>query len=474
MSHVSLLIVAIYFAALLSIPLAVKRSRTPQGATAWCVALISFPLIALPLFLVFGRSKFYGYVESHRAAAAHVASRLSELHQAIRHAAGLLPDEWAPFAKIMEDVNKMPFARGNRVELLVDGHATYESMIATIGEAKSYILLQSYIFRDDGIGSRMIHALKERSQAGVAVYVLYDKIGSMDLGQSFIRQCEDHGISIRAFVTSRRGSRWQINFRNHRKILVVDGRSAHVGGLNIGDDYLGLYQKVGRWRDTHMRVMGPAAIQAQVAFAKDWFWAAGEMPRLLWTIPDVAGDALVAITHTGPADATGYATLTHLEAFNRARTRIWIATPYFVPDEPIERAMELAARRGVEVRCLLPARNDNLMIQMASLTYVERLQKAGVVFYRYPSKSKGFLHQKCFLIDEDLSAVGSTNLDNRSLHINFETQAFVWDRGFARAMHDVFMADFQQAEKISLDYFARKNYWRKLAAKVVNLAAPIL
>jgi len=474
MGHFSMVVVAIYIAALLSMPLAVKRSRTPQGATAWCVALISFPFLALPLFLVFGRSKFYGYVESHRAAAAHVAAKLKELHHAIRDVASALPDEWAPFGRIVEDVNQMPFAKGNRVELLVDGDATYESMLATIGAARSYILLQSYILRDDGIGSRIINALKQKSREGVSVFVLYDKVGSMDLGKDFTRQCEAHGIIARAFVTSRRGTRWQINFRNHRKILVVDGHSAHVGGLNIGDDYLGLYPKIGRWRDTHMKVVGPAAIHAQVAFAKDWFWAAGEIPRLNWTIPEVAGDAVVAITHTGPADATGYATLTHLEAFNRARTRIWIATPYFVPDEPVERSLELAARRGVEVRCLLPARNDNLMIQMASLTYVERLQKAGVVFYRFPGKSKGFLHQKCFLIDDHLAAVGSTNLDNRSFHINFETQAFVWDRAFTDLLHESFCKDFQHAEKISVDYFARKNYWRKLAAKFLNLAAPIL
>jgi cardiolipin synthase len=472
--YLSLIVGAIYVAAFLSIPLAVKRSRTPQGATAWCVALISFPFTALPLFLIFGRSKFYGYVESHRAAATHVAGKLFELFQVIRGESAAAPEQFGPLFRIVDSVNKMPFAKGNQVELLIDGEATYSSMIAAISDAKRHILLQSYILRDDGIGSRIMSALKERGKSGVAVYVLFDKIGSMDLGPEFIKQCTDDGIKIRAFVTSRSGSRWQINFRNHRKLLIVDGQSAHVGGLNIGDDYLGLYAKVGRWRDTHMRVIGPAAIHAQVAFAKDWFWAAGEILDLDWTMPDPCGDAIVAITHTGPADPTGYATLMHLEAFNSARSRIWIATPYFIPDEPLDRALELAARRGVEVRCLLPARNDNKMIQMASMTYVERLQKAGVAFYRYPAKSKGFLHQKCFLIDTELSSVGSTNLDNRSLHINFESQAIVHDQQFAQRLSESFEVDFQHSELISHDYFAHKTYWMKLAAKLLNLAAPIL
>ncbi len=474
MQHFSLLVVAVYLTALASIPLAVKRSRTPQGATAWCVALLSFPFLTLPLFLIFGRSKFYGYVESHRAAAAHVVGRLSELHRSILQVSAEVSDDWIAFAKLIENVNKMPFSRGNHVDLLLNGDATYDSMIAAIGEAKKYILLQSYILRDDEIGRRILDALRDKALQGVAVYILFDRIGSMDLDQKFMQQCAIDGLNIRPFLTSRRGRRWQINFRNHRKIMVVDGTSAHVGGLNIGDDYLGLHSRVGHWRDTHVRIKGPAAIQAQVAFAKDWFWAAGYIPQLNWTIPDDFGPARVAITHTGPADVTSYATLSHLAAFNSARSRIWIATPYFVPDEPIERALELAARRGVDVRCLLPARNDNLMIQMASLTYVDRLQKAGVEFYRYPGKSKGFLHQKCFLIDDALSAVGSTNLDNRSLHINFESQAFILDQSFAKMLHDSFMVDFDRAEKISIDHFSRKNYWRRLAAKCLNLAAPIL
>jgi cardiolipin synthase len=304
---------------------------------------------------------------------------------------------------------------------------------------------------------------------------MYDEIGSSRLPMKFIHQLKQHGVAVSGFKTTKgRGNRFQVNFRNHRKLLVVDGRSAFVGGLNVGDDYLGLYPDVGPWRDTHMKIQGPAVQIAQVSFVLDWFWPTEEIPELNWQPQVSDGDASVTVIHTGPADTTTIATLYHVEAFNTAQERIWIANPYFVPDEPTAKALELAALRGVDVRIIVPANNDNRLVQLAAMTYIDQLQQSGVKFFFYKQGAKGFLHEKVFLVDERLSAVGTTNLDNRSLHINFECSALVVDREFAAKVETMFISDFADSTQMEHLVFDGKTYWYRLAAKTANLAAPML
>jgi cardiolipin synthase len=257
-------------------------------------------------------------------------------------------------------------------------------------------------------------------------------------------------------------------------LVIVDGHSAFVGGLNVGDDYLGLYPKVGPFRDTHVKIKGPAVQIAQASFVKDWYWPTKVILELNWYPNSSGGKSHVTVAHTGPADTATVATLYHLEAFSVARERIWIANPYFVPDEPIAKALELAALRGIDVRVILPANNDNWLVQMAAMTYVEQLQKAGVKFYLYKQGAKGFLHQKVFLVDDALSSVGTTNLDNRSLHINFECSALVIDKEFASKVESMLKNDLAESTFLEKSEMEAWSYWYKLAAKTANLGAPML
>jgi cardiolipin synthase len=473
---IAFVIAVTYLLAAFHVVLAIQSSRTPQGATAWSIALISMPFVALPLYWLFGRSKFHGYVEAHRRVGKRVHQQVDQFLKDLHDKAAPAPEGMESLFRLVDDVTRLPFTRGNTAELLIDGQQTFDSMLKAIRAAEDYVLIQFYIYRADDIGKKIADALLERARSGVRVYFMYDEIGSSRLPVRFIRQLKQNGVAVSGFKTTKgQGNRFQVNFRNHRKLLVVDGREAFVGGLNVGDDYLGLYPDVGPWRDTHMRLQGPAVQIAQVSFVLDWYWPTEEVPEQLnWQPHDSDGDASVTVIHTGPADEATLATLYHVEAFNSARDRIWIANPYFVPDEPTSKALELAALRGVDVRIILPANNDNRLVQFAAMNYLNQLQPSGIKFYFYKQGGRGFLHQKVFLVDGQLSSVGTTNLDNRSLHINFECSALVVDREFAASVEAMFVTDFANSVLLERPVFEGKSRWYRLAAKAANLAAPML
>jgi cardiolipin synthase len=472
---VSFVVAAVYLVAIANIPLAIKNSRTPQGATAWSVALISFPFLTVPLYWIFGRSKFHGYVNAHRNMNEQVRQRTREVMARIEAEATPAPERLKPLCDLVHKLTELPFTRGNAVDLLIDGEQTFTSILSAIGEAQNYILIQFYIYRDDDIGRKIKDALIERAKAGVRVYFMYDEIGSPRLPQKFLAELRQHGIEETGFKTTKgRGNRFQINFRNHRKLVVVDGHTAFVGGLNVGDDYLGLYPKVGPWRDTHVKIKGPAVQIAQVSFVKDWYWPTEAILDLNWHPQSAGGKSHVTVAHTGPADTATVATMYHLEAFNAAQSRIWIANPYFVPDEPTAKALEIAALRGIDVRIILPANNDNRFVQLAAMTYVQQLLPAGVKFYLYKKGQQGFLHQKVFLIDDQISAIGTTNLDNRSLHINFECSALIIDSEFACQVEKMLLDDFAQSTPLEKSEVEAWPHWYRLATKTANLAAPLL
>ncbi len=269
------------------------------------------------------------------------------------------------------------------------------------------------------------------------------------------------------------GRKYQLNFRNHRKILVVDGKVGFAGGLNIGGEYLGKDDVLTPWRDTHLRVTGPAAVMLQAPFAEDWHWAAGEVPDDIdWTIreSDSAGDASVLCLPTGPADERETCGLFFLSAINSAEKRLWITTPYFVPDMQTLSALKLAALRGVDVRVMVPDLNDSTLVKYSSFSYLDEIGRNGISAYRF---QKGFLHQKVMLIDDDLSVIGSANLDNRSFRLNFEVILAVKDTRLASDVEKMLENDFENSRKIPSGTLASKSFAVRLASSFARLLAPI-
>ena len=283
--------------------------------------------------------------------------------------------------------------------------------------------------------------LVERASAGVEVLFLYDRIGSK-LPPSYLKTLRSAGVQVYDFY-AKKGLRnpFRVNFRNHRKIVVVDGEVAWIGGHNVSNDYLGK-GKLGHWRDTHVKIEGAAVLAAQLSFAEDWYWVTKQIKEFSW-IPKVIENGVgVLVVPTGPADKSSGAQLTLLHAINSATDRLWLASPYFIPDEAINTALQVASLRGVDVRVLIPDNPDHFLVYHATFAYFSDVIESGVQFYRY---TNGFLHQKVILIDSDLASVGTLNLDNRSLHLNFEITAFIKDAAFAQEIESMLLTDFESS-----------------------------
>jgi cardiolipin synthase len=450
---------------------AILSVRTAQGAIAWAISLNTFPYVAVPAYWVFGRSNFEGYVMLRRNTDAEMSDAGRKLAQdlaAMRPASEREPAG----AELLEKLAKLPATRGNHTELLIDGEATFRAIFESIQEAREYVLVQFYIIHDDGLGRRLKDALIAKARAGIRCYVLYDEIGSHDLPTPYANELRAAGVDIRPFNTRQGPSnRFQLNFRNHRKVVVCDGRVAFVGGHNVGDEYLGNDPKIGAWRDTHVKVQGPVVQCLQVAWLEDWNWATGTRPSLNWSPQAAPGgeDGVAFCLPSGPADEFETCTLFFLHAIHAAKKRVWIASPYFVPDEQFISALQLAALRGVDVRILLPAHADNQLVYLSSFTFLPQLEKAGVQTWRY---TQGFLHEKVLIVD-DYCGVGTANFDNRSFRLNFEITLLFAEPSTLREMEAMFAADFARSTRATAADFTERSWWFRFAARTSRLMAPV-
>jgi cardiolipin synthase len=451
---------------------AVMSTRTSQGAIAWAVSLITFPYLAVPAYWVLGRSKFQGYVTARRSADGRNENIEREAIETTAQYRVADADR-REATRAAEALAGMPVLGGNRVDLLIDGDATFTSILEGIDQAKDYVLFQFFIVKDDGLGRKVKDHLIAKAREGVRVYFLYDEVGSHELPNSYLQELSDAGAQVTEFNTRKgRRNRFQINFRNHRKVVVVDGKMAWIGGHNVGDEYLGKSPKFGHWRDTHVRIEGPAVLKAQVSFCEDWAWAADTVPPLTWRAHPApnSSDDRVLIIPTGPADDLETASLMFVHAIHSAKERIWIASPYFVPDEAVMVALQLAGLGGVDVRVLIPDNPDHMLVYLAAYSYFDQAEQTGVKFYRYLD---GFLHEKVMLIDSDVATIGTANFDNRSFRLNFEITAAISNAELVAEVEQMFENDFQHARLMEEGEYDRKPWWFRFGVRLARLTSPI-
>ena len=450
---------------------AVMNVRTSQGAIAWAIPLAMFPWLAVPAYLVLGRSKFQGYVDSRRAGDLHINHIAITLwQQMMRFHAQVTPDD-EQHRKVLESLAKIPTTGGNKATLLIDGQATFDAMFAAMEKAERYILVQFFIVHDDEIGRELQQRLVRKARAGVKIHFLYDEIGSHDLPSSYLAALREAGIEAVPFNSTRgRGNRFQLNFRNHRKITVVDGKVAFVGGHNAGDEYLGKSKRFGPWRDTHIELEGPSVQGVQLTFLEDWYWATGHVPELEWKPVASDGDQKVLVLPSGPADSLDTCDLFFTYTIHAAKKRLWITSPYFVPDDSIVDALQLAALRGVDVRILLPNKPDHVLVYLSAFSYLDEMEKAGVKVYRY---QPGFMHQKAMLVDDAVGVVGTANLDNRSFRLNFELTILVADREFAKQTEAMLARDFAQSHELGAADLRTRSLAFRVAVRVARLLSPV-
>ncbi|WP_083097583.1 cardiolipin synthase [Pseudophaeobacter leonis] len=462
----SIAVVSMWTAAAVSALNAARTARTPQGAIGWVVFLLSVPLIALPAYLIFGQFRFKGYHRARVDLFSLIGAQTDMQESRDRAQQRINP---APF----EAISGLSLCRGNHCTLLIDGPDTFDAVLEAIDNASEYILFQFYIVRSDHLGTRLQEHLIQAARRGVTIWFMNDAIGSHGLPKTYLAALEAAGINLVDPKTSRGPKyRFHINFRNHRKTLVVDGHVGFTGGLNIGDEYLGLDPKFGPWRDTHLRLQGPSVQQLQLSFAEDWQWQTEEpiWELLNWTPSPAVANQSVLIAATGPGDQTANGSMLYFSAITASKERLWVASPYFVPDLDVVAALKHAALRGVDVRILLSNSIDHYLPWLAAFSYFDDLRKAGVRIYRY---SEGFMHQKVFLIDDAVAGVGTTNLDNRSFRLNFETMAVMFDPVMAQQLKSVLEQDFANSveETKLLD---AQNWKIRLLSPIARLFAPIL
>jgi cardiolipin synthase len=451
---------------------AVMTARTAQGSVAWAVSLVSIPFVALPAYLVFGRSRFEGMATAYDESKDEINQVYAEFNQNLQPWSVAADDKPSVY-KSIQQLTHMDLTHSNSAQLLINGDATFGSILDGVAKAQDYVLFQFYMFHDDELGRQVQAALIERAEAGVPVFMVYDEIGSHGLPDSYINKLRAAGVQASAFKTTQGSrNRFQLNFRNHRKMVVVDGKTAWVGGHNVGDEYMGRDPKFSPWRDTHVKLKGPVVLQLQATILGDLYWAMRQLPELNWQ-PEAAdgGNVKAMIVPFGPSDKFETAGLFFVTALNSAKQRIWLSAPYFVPDEAVMKALELAALRGVDVRIITTGTPDSWPVFLAAFSYIDRLRDLDIKFYSY---QPGFLHEKVILIDDEFSTVGTPNFDNRSFRLNFEVTSLIVDKAFNKEMEVMFENDFAHAVSISADYFEKRPFWWRLAANISRLAAPLL
>lgn len=443
---------------------ALFRPHSPQGTIAWMLGLLLLPLVTIPLYLILGAARI------HR----HTTSRHDrDSIQAFLKAHGAWSGSDSGISRTLCRCSGFAACTGNHVRILQDGNDTYHDMLQAVRQARRSILVEFFIIRNDRVGTTLRKVLEERALAGVQVYVIYDEVGSHKLPAGYLRSLRKAGVHTNS-VNGRRfwlSSILRLNYRNHRKLVVIDSELAYLGSLNVGLEYT---QGKGRayWRDTFVSLQGPIVCQCFLSFADDWKRATGQDITHLSIPQSAAGEHSCQLIPSGPEDGpVNRWQLTLVEMAAAARKRLWLASPYFVPTEAVKVALCAAALRGVDVRILVPRRGDNTAAGLAMLTFIPPLLAAGVRMMAY---TPGFLHEKVCVADFSTCSIGTANLDERSLCLNFELTLLMNDAAATRMVADMLRQDMEKAVTLSPADWYKAPWFIRLLAHCCKLLAPAL
>ena len=447
------------------------ENRNPVKTIAWCMVLTFMPVIGLLLYILFGMDNRH-----RRQIKDEDLNRLKGITEITQSDDILseMPVPQKPLADMLRKMNKSFLLSGNDVEIITDFQTMSDRLIADIEGARHHINMLFFKFEDDAAGRRIADALIRKSEEGVQVRLIYDDAGNLMVPRRFYRKLRKHGIQVRGFIRiflpilSR-----DYNSRNHRKVVVIDGRVGYMGGMNIAQRYAeGL--KWGIWRDTHMRITGPAVSELQTSFLTDWKFTKGDEPDLdpMYPYNPPSGNTLMQIVTGGPMDKWNVMMQAYMTAIASARHHAYLQSPYFIPPEPIMKTLQNAALSGVDVRVMIPYRSDKgVLPPWASRSYFKEALNAGIRIYLY---RKGYMHAKTMTIDDSLVTIGSTNIDFRGFEQDFEINAFMYDESMARQQRDIFLEDLKDAELIDPLEWDKRPFIDKAKESVARIFSPVL
>ncbi|HUC92269.1 MAG TPA: cardiolipin synthase [Paenibacillus sp.] len=452
--------------------------RQPSKAVAWLFILFVLPVIGFVMYYFLAK-EYSTRRKIRKRGIVPEEMRLTALRRCklVHRPSDMHNGEFAHqerLFRLLQNFTFSPITGCNKTEILTDGKATFDAILEAMEGAKHHIHLEYYTIRHDEIGQKFKELMIRKAKEGVEVRLIYDGLGSYELSSQYIKELQRAGIRTECFLTPRLAFfEKRMNYRNHRKIVVVDGTVGFVGGINIGDEYLGRHKKLGFWRDTHLKVEGDAVYFLQEVFMKDWWFTAKEKLSDPAYLPEhnCRSDEQVQIVSSGPNSAAEEILECIFAALSVAKTRIYIATPYFIPDDSLLMALRIAALSGVDVRIIIPQVADTNVVLAASLSFVEELLTAGVRIFRY---QKGFIHSKVVLVDHLLASVGTANMDLRSFYSNFELNALLFDRKPMERLEADFMCDLDNSREITLSEFRKRPFRRKAGQVLARMLAPLL
>ncbi len=457
----------------------ILENRSPQKTISWILVLILLPVIGLISYLVFGQS-----YRKQKMFSLKGLGDLKWLQILSQDQKGNLEEsKFLKNERIHEKKNVMTLLLNNskalltgqnRVKILNDGEETFTEIYKSLRKAKEHIHLEYYIIEDGELASELHEILLERAIAGVEIRIIYDGVGSWKLSQDYIDSLRKVGVKIHAFLpvrfpvlTSR------INYRNHRKIIIIDGKTAFVGGLNFADRYKNGIPSIGIWRDTHLKIDGEAASSLQIVFLIDWYFVRQEVLLDEKYRPNfkVKERCLLQIVSSGADSDWASILQAYFSAIASAKQNVYISSPYFMPNGSILMALKTAAMSGIDVRVLIPKKSDSAMTFYGTLSYIGELLEAGVKIYFY---KKGFNHSKIMMVDGVISTVGTANMDIRSFEQNFEVNALVYDETVTMELRERFLEDLEQSDKIDLETWQKRPKGQKIKESLARIFTPLL
>ena len=464
------------------------EKKNPSVTWAWLMVLSLVPYFGFLLYLIMGQDSRKRYTFAKKAKrdeeayAKALAADIPGLAVVSEQRQHKNPRVFlaVPGAPYLNDLAYMNFASGygsftanNQIAMYHHGEAKFDALFADIEAATQFIHMQYYILNNDNLGRRIIHLLAKKARQGIEVCLLVDGMGSWRTPKRFYKPLIKAGGHVALFLPPHLA---RLNYRNHRKICVVDGAIGYVGGMNIGDEYLGHSKRFGFWRDTHIRIAGDAVKDLEMRFFTDWNdcsktyrLALGE--AYFPVLPPVTNGALTQIVCSGPDTRLCHIYHGYAKMIGEANKTIYIQTPYFAPDENIFEALRMAALSGIDVRIIIPAHPDHLFVYWASLSYLGELLDAGVRCYQY---EKGFIHSKLLLIDSTVASTGTANMDVRSFKLNFEVNAFIYDHDITKTFETTFLNDLDDCFEMTQEWYAKRGKITRIRESISRLLSPLL
>lgn len=449
--------------------------RSPKSVWAWLLLLYFLPVAGFICYLFLG-------TDMRKRRMFRIKEVEDSIHEAIRQQehslkGGELQGRYTDLMLYNLKTSGAVLTDDNDVDIFTDGNVLYDAMIEDMRNAKRFIHMQYYIIHDDVLFERIREVLEAKAQEGVEVRILYDAMGCRTVGGRFWKGLEAAGIEVAEFFPALFGRfHLRMNYRNHRKIVVIDNEEAYVGGFNVGREYVDLEDKFGHWRDTQLRIRGSAVLSLQLRFLLDWNYAAGknlfgESRYYTEMVSGVRDLCKTQIISSGPDTGTQTIRDNYLRLIHKAKKSIYIQTPYFIPDESVFESLLIACRSGISVNIMIPCKPDHLFVYWATYSYIGDLVMAGARCYTYDN---GFLHAKGMIVDGEVFCYGTANLDIRSFALNFEVNAVVYDEKKAAEMEGYFVEDLHFCSRISKDRYAARPFLIRLKEQICRLLSPLL